>query len=429
MPVSLLKIRFKKRIKKLLKKGGSISILLLPVLMATVLLPAAAPDLSAISEAAALPPAYGVIAEAQPGGAAQEVTIKVDGQVVALDVKPVIRDGRTLIPLRGVFEKLGARVDWLPASGEAVITRNGHTVRVTPGSKTAVIDGRTVTMDADAEIVSGRTLAPLRFLSESMGARVIWLDGARTVEILDLDKLAPEQKQLLAAFDNLQNARGARQKTEYTSASIIMEVVSRMAVNNNDSHVWVELKLLGVDTPDSALTEPETMEFIKKGEQVYAKMGNGVWQVMDKNELDVPLTIAGDRDEQFLRYYNLPFKKQSGVEIDGQETTEYSFAIDQQEVADKIRDLRLSKPDGQPLADIFKDLAGGDGSKIIYLDSANRIIRDIASLNMNFQPSASDQDDGQDLPDYSNTISVDTSYDYTGQPELIMSPTGVFPGV
>jgi hypothetical protein len=363
-------------------------------------------------------------------GEAKEITIKVDGQVVALDVRPVIRGGRTLVPLRGVFEKLGAWVDWLPASREAVITRNGHTAMVKLGSNIAIVDGRTVTMDAVAEIVSERTLVPLRFLSESMGARAIWLGRTRTVEILDLDKLAPEQKQLLAAFDNLQNARGTRQKTEYASASITMEISTKMAVNSNDSHIWVELRLLSADTPDSDFIEPETMEFIKKGEQVYAKMGNGSWQVMDENELDVPLTIAGDREEQFLRYYNLPFKKQSGVEIDGQQTTEYSFVIDEQDVADKIRELELSKQgaDDQSLADIFEGLAGGDGSKSIYLDSSNRIVRDIASLNMNFQPLASDQAYGQALPDYSNTINVDTRYDYTGKPEPILTPTGVFPG-
>ncbi|MGQ0548829.1 MAG: stalk domain-containing protein [Armatimonadota bacterium] len=114
---------------------------------------------------------------------AQAVRVLVDGQMVAFDQPPMIIGGRVLVPLRGVFEQLGATVDWHPANNLVVAQRAGTQVQLVIGSRQAVVNGSVVMLDVPAMIVRGRTLVPLRFVSEAMGARVDWDPAASVVYV------------------------------------------------------------------------------------------------------------------------------------------------------------------------------------------------------------------------------------------------------
>lgn len=129
--------------------------------------------------AAALVLALGLGSAAQ----AQGVSVFVDGQRVGFDQPPIIRDGRTLVPLRGVFEQMGATVVW-NAGSRTVSANSGSTqVSLPIGSRYAIVDGQQLTLDVPAMIVGGRTLVPLRFIAESLGADVDWNAASRTVVI------------------------------------------------------------------------------------------------------------------------------------------------------------------------------------------------------------------------------------------------------
>lgn len=114
---------------------------------------------------------------------AQGVSVYVDGDRVGFDQPPVIQDGRTLVPLRGVFEEMGATVVW-DAGARRVLANHGATQVILPiGSRTAIVNGQSLTLDVPAQIFGGRTLVPLRFVAESLGAEVVWSPGTRTVTI------------------------------------------------------------------------------------------------------------------------------------------------------------------------------------------------------------------------------------------------------
>ncbi len=115
--------------------------------------------------------------------AAQSASVVVDGRIVAFDQPPEIIGGRLLIPLRGVFERLGASVEWRPDPGIVVARRGPTTIVLQPGNRTARVDGRTLTLDVPAVIVNGRTLVPLRFVGEALGARVEWESASRVVYV------------------------------------------------------------------------------------------------------------------------------------------------------------------------------------------------------------------------------------------------------
>lgn len=105
-----------------------------------------------------------------------------DGQCVAVDtenfaVHPYIDlNGRTMVPIRFIAEKLGAAVHWDGIINQITISSDDHTVIMSIGSKTYTIDGFPYVMDTEPIIVKGwnRTLVPVRFLAEALGRSVEW---------------------------------------------------------------------------------------------------------------------------------------------------------------------------------------------------------------------------------------------------------------
>ncbi|MGD8190402.1 copper amine oxidase N-terminal domain-containing protein [Brevibacillus ginsengisoli] len=112
------------------------------------------------------------------GNAAEnEIKVYVDDKVIQLpDVKPFIdsASARTLVPVRFVSQSLGAQVNWDDAKRTVTITRAGKNIALKIGEKKATVDGKTISFDTAATIKEGRTFVPLRFVSEAYGAQVIW---------------------------------------------------------------------------------------------------------------------------------------------------------------------------------------------------------------------------------------------------------------
>jgi hypothetical protein len=91
-----------------------------------------------------------------------------------MDVAPIIVNGRVLVPLRAIFEALGATVVWNANDQSIVATKGSITINLQIGSTTALNNGAQVTLDTAPQIVGGRTLVPARFVSEALGAQVTW---------------------------------------------------------------------------------------------------------------------------------------------------------------------------------------------------------------------------------------------------------------
>ncbi len=105
------------------------------------------------------------------------VSLYVDTDLIQTDVPPAIVDGRTMVPMRAIFEALGAEVGWDGDTRTATGTLGEHTVSIQVGAKTALVDGETHTLDVPAQILQNRMMVPARFISEALGCTVSW-DGA-----------------------------------------------------------------------------------------------------------------------------------------------------------------------------------------------------------------------------------------------------------
>jgi len=114
----------------------------------------------------------------------QSIRINFNGEQIQFDIDPVLDNGRVLVPLRGVFEMLGASVSWDGTSGKVYATRGANTIELAIGENTAYINSYPTELDVAASLLEGRTMVPLRFVSEALGAEVGWNSQAQTVDII-----------------------------------------------------------------------------------------------------------------------------------------------------------------------------------------------------------------------------------------------------
>jgi len=111
-----------------------------------------------------------------------EVNVYVNDTKIVFDTQPVFIKNRTMVPIRGVFEAMGATVDW--DNNEKIVTiEKGIKIQVQLDNPKALIDGKTILMDVPAAGINGRILVPIRFISEALKANVDWVNSTKTVFI------------------------------------------------------------------------------------------------------------------------------------------------------------------------------------------------------------------------------------------------------
>ncbi|MFE1242971.1 stalk domain-containing protein [Fictibacillus sp. NPDC058756] len=116
--------------------------------------------------------------------AASAPTVSINGVKQVYDQPPVIHNGRTLVPLRGIFEKLGATVQWHQSTQTITAVKGDIDVWLKLGSKNVKVNGVSKTIDVPAQAINGRTLVPLRFVSEVFGAQVSWNSATNRIDII-----------------------------------------------------------------------------------------------------------------------------------------------------------------------------------------------------------------------------------------------------
>ena len=117
-------------------------------------------------------------------GDKKAITILVNGKEVKTDSPAFIKDGRTMVPVRFISEALGLKVDWDQATRTVTIDEGAKAMKLTIGSKKIVrADGKETAIDVPAMIKGGRTMVPIRAIGELSGAKVDWNAANREVII------------------------------------------------------------------------------------------------------------------------------------------------------------------------------------------------------------------------------------------------------
>lgn len=124
--------------------------------------------------------------------AKNNITVQLDGKTLSFDVQPQLIGGRTMVPLRMIFESMGATVDWNNDTRTVTAFNEHYYVQATINDSNMKVNGKTKALDVPPLLVGGRTLVPVRFVAEAFGAKVDWDAKTSTVYIQNELNTAPK---------------------------------------------------------------------------------------------------------------------------------------------------------------------------------------------------------------------------------------------
>ncbi len=170
------------------------------------------------------------------------VRVAYNGDLIPQEMPSVVKNARSLVPVRYLAEASGAAVAWDQASSTVTISKDGRTVQLTIGSPTAYIDGNAVSVtDGVAPVlVNDCTLVPLRFVSEALGLNVDW-DAANFVAIVSSPDYVPpaEGYQFAVAAQTAQEGGTVYTQYNMTFEQMVQAQANRLTTINRGGG-WVQ---------------------------------------------------------------------------------------------------------------------------------------------------------------------------------------------
>ena len=112
-----------------------------------------------------------------------DANVVYNAERIVFDSRPVVEKERISIPLRGLFEKMGASVDWNGEDKSVTVSMDGKEVYLRVDYHEATVDGETKYMDIPPRLSEGRVMVPIRFLTEELGLSVAWDNETKTVSV------------------------------------------------------------------------------------------------------------------------------------------------------------------------------------------------------------------------------------------------------
>jgi len=124
-----------------------------------------------------------LVAVAVPSPVVAGISVRLNVAAMSFQVPPRMEGERVLVPMRAIFEALGAEVSWDQELQEVTAQTTEQTVKLKVGQRTAQVNGQLLVLDVPPVVVEDRTLVPVRFVAESLGALVEWDNATQTVKI------------------------------------------------------------------------------------------------------------------------------------------------------------------------------------------------------------------------------------------------------
>ena len=118
------------------------------------------------------------------------IQVLLDAEPVAFDVPPFVKNRSTMVPFRALFEKLGLQVTWIKDTQTIIGKKEGMEIKMKVGQPSADVNGKAISLAVAPTIVSGSTFVPLRFVAESLDAKVAWDDSSKMAVIRSKQRFA-----------------------------------------------------------------------------------------------------------------------------------------------------------------------------------------------------------------------------------------------
>jgi hypothetical protein len=172
-------------------------------------------------------------------GVSGGIRVRVNGEPIGFTgVQPFETQGTVLVPLRGVFEAMGASVDYNPASRQIFAQRGDQTVILPLGSTVATVDGQQQTLSMPAQVLHGTTMVPLRFVAEALGSNVQWVASNRLVDIQTAGVPVAYQPAPSADFSFTGVARGIATNTDPREITVHLNGRDQTIPLADDAVIW-----------------------------------------------------------------------------------------------------------------------------------------------------------------------------------------------
>jgi hypothetical protein len=201
----------------------------------------------------------------------EPIKVAVNGQFVDFNGQnPVIVDGRTLVPVRGVFENLGFNVNWNADNQQVSLVRNDYTVIITIGDSMFLTNDIIHSLDVPAQIFDGRTMLPIRSVLESVGYSVSWDNNTRTVTVISRQNENERGSASMPSINVLTPITGDTTMMNYIDVEYLAtpsdgeEIVNIFVIINDDS--FDDLYRSGINGLSQAGTLGQGRIFLLPGE-------------------------------------------------------------------------------------------------------------------------------------------------------------------
>ncbi len=261
---------------------------------------------------------------------AERIHITIDSkQIENLKMEPIIIDGRTLVPLRDIFEEMDAQIIWNEQEKEVTIKKDDNTILFKIDSNQAIKNSiDVIKLDVPAKIINGYTMVPIRAISDSIGYSVEWDNNIRTIVIETPIQTQSESQFVTSTITEIitetttnniepiadQKQDGIKIVWDQTSKPINDSEAKRKAINGLDvlSPTWFEIKNSEGDIEDKG-----SIEYSKwakeQGYQLWGLVSNSFDPVITHNTLSNPQKRKKIIDilVKYAKKYNL-----DGINID-----------------------------------------------------------------------------------------------------------------
>lgn len=326
--------------------------------------------------------------------AAEPVNLQVNGKNLPTDVAPVIRDGRTLVPARAISESLGADVNWDPATRQVSIVKNDKTLVLTIDNKEVTSNGQALpNLDVPPQIVNGRTMVPVRVVSEALGAEVNWDQASRTVVTTFLeekDGMTPEElmtksNEAMQKFDTYKFTGSGEisltMPTPPTDLNLKTNMEGSFKRTGSKTEVYA-VQSVEVPAGLGGQQAPQKVEVYTDGSQMYMKLPDKEWTKLD---LGIDFSKFMDNQDpqkamQMMKDFGLILSYGNDTKIDGKDYYTLAVRIDSEKYLAAVKDMTSGLvPEGD--ADVQK--AVSEALSNMKMDMSEKVYIAKDSLLMN----------------------------------------------
>jgi hypothetical protein len=191
-----------------------------------------------------------------------DIKVVIDDKALVTDVSPTIIDGRTLVPLRAIFEALGATVEWNAETVTVTAKKDNTIIILKVNDKYPLVNGKQQELDVPATVINDRTMVPVRFIANSLGTYVRWDGELATVSIT-----TPK----VITFNDKNFEKVVREKTGISTGDIknvdVMGIVSLEASNagiENIGGIENFISLTHLDLSKNNIKTIEPLQYLNK---------------------------------------------------------------------------------------------------------------------------------------------------------------------